>query len=81
MTALGFPEPGFFSGDYFSYFPWIFLYLCGYFLYELLMKREPLQKFLQSRTYVLGWIGRKSLILYMLHQPVLLLVLECVFVD
>lgn len=81
MTALGFPEPGFFSGDYFSYFPWIFLYLCGYFLYELLMKREPVQKFLQSRTYVLGWIGRKSLILYMLHQPVLLLVLECVFVD
>ncbi|MBR5508827.1 MAG: DUF1624 domain-containing protein, partial [Lachnospiraceae bacterium] len=33
MTFLGFPEPGFFSGDYFSFFPWIFLYLCGYFLY------------------------------------------------
>lgn len=81
MTALGFPSPGFFSGDYFSYFPWIFLYLCGYFLYSLLMQRESVRKILLNRTYVLEWAGRHSLLLYMLHQPVLILVLECVFAD
>ena len=28
---LGFPEPGFFSTDYFSLFPWIFLFLAASF--------------------------------------------------
>lgn len=76
MTFLGFPEPGFFSGDYFSFIPWIFLYLCGYFLYRAVMKYGPVKRILQCRTGFLEWIGRNSLILYMLHQPVLLLILE-----
>ena len=79
MTFLGFPEPGFFSGDYFPMFPWIFLYLCGYFLYSLLSKREEIRKFLRIRTGFSEWIGKHSLIIYMLHQPVLMLALECVF--
>ena len=82
MTALGFPEPGFFSGDYFSFFPWIFLYLCGYFLYGILMEQESVRRLLKKRTVrALEWTGRHSLLLYMLHQPVLLLVLELVFRD
>lgn len=76
---LGFPGRGFFSGDYFSFFPWIFLYLCGYFLYEILMKWKTVQKILKYRCPVLEWPGRHSLILYMLHQPALMLVLECIF--
>ncbi len=79
MTALGFPEPGFFSGDYFSYIPWIFLYLCGYFLYGILMEREAVRSFLGRRVGLPGWIGRHSLPVYMLHQPVLMLILECIF--
>lgn len=79
MTAFGFPEPGFFSGDYFSYFPWIFLYLCGYFLYGLLMEQEGVRRLLGSRAGVLEWIGRHSLLLYLLHQPALMLIFECIF--
>lgn len=80
MTALGFPEAGFFSGDYFSFFPWIFLYLCGYFLYGILMERQAVRSFLGRRTVsALEWIGRHSLLIYLLHQPVLILILECVF--
>lgn len=79
MTALGFPELGFFSGDYFSYIPWIFLYLCGYFLYGILMEREAVRSFLGRRVGLPGWIGRHSLPVYMLHQPVLMLILECIF--
>ena len=29
MTFLGFPGPGFYSTDYFSLFPWLFLYGAG----------------------------------------------------
>lgn len=79
MTFWGFPEPGFFSGDYFSVFPWIFLYLCGYFLYGILMEREGVRQFLRIRAGFLEWIGKHSLIIYMLHQPVLMLVFECLF--
>ena len=78
-TYLGFVMPGFFSTDYFSILPWIFIYITGYFCYGVVLKREPkcgiencplvvgLQK---SICPPLGWIGRKSLIIYMIHQPV-----------
>lgn len=79
MTFLGFPEPGFFSGDYFSVIPWIFLYLSGYFLYGILAGREKIQNFLCMHAGFLEWIGRHSLIIYMLHQPFLMLGLECIF--
>ena len=79
MTFLGFPKAGFFSGDYFSFFPWIFLYVCGYFLYDIVMRREAVKKLLDCRMGVFEWIGRHSLVIYMLHQPVLMLILECVF--
>lgn len=75
VTAfLGFPPPGFFSGDYFSFFPWIFLYMCGYFLYRILMASEPVKQFLKFRTGPLEWIGKHSLMIYLLHQPVLMAV-------
>lgn len=78
-TFLGFPEYGFFSGDYFSFFPWIFLYLCGYFLHGILLKQEKAKRILSYRCPALEWAGRNSLLLYMLHQPVLVLALSCIF--
>lgn len=70
LTALlGFPPADFFSTDYFSLLPWFFLFLTGYFLRSL-------------RPEAGGWrvplaaaMGRHSLLLYMLHQPVIYAVL------
>jgi len=39
-TYLGFTEKGFFSTDYFSVMPWLFLFLTGYFLYNILFKNH-----------------------------------------
>lgn len=76
MTFLGFPMPGFFSSDYFSFIPWFFLYLCGYFLYDILISRESIRSFLGRRAGMLEWLGRHSLLIYMLHQPVLMAIFE-----
>lgn len=78
-TYLGFDEAGFYSTDYFSIFPWFFLFVTGYFFYGIVFYRKlkcgiencPLVLFLQkSFCPMLGWFGKRSLIIYMLHQPV-----------
>ena len=72
LTAyLGFPGPGFFSTDYFSLAPWLFLFLSGYFLYRLCG-----EKILDAAARVpdcrpLSALGRRSLAVYLLHQPVI----------
>ena len=69
-TYLGFPEVGFFSTDYFSVFPWIFLYIAGYFFYSLCKKNDKMDWARVSLCKPLGGIGRSALPIYMLHQPV-----------
>ena len=70
LTAyLGFPPEGFSSTDYFSLAPWLFLFLTGYFLYRLLGER--LGRLDPQLLYIrpLCAVGRHSLVIYMLHQP------------
>ena len=83
-TYFGFPAEGFSSTDYFSILPWFFLFLTGYFCYGVVFDRKPkcgiencpLVVFLQkSFCPVLAWIGRRSLLIYMLHQPVVYVLL------
>ena len=73
LTAyLGFPQPGFFSTDYFSLIPWIFLFMAGYFLHRVLNEQNLNENlFAKGNVPVLNWIGRYSLIVYLLHQPIL----------
>ena len=80
-TYLGFVEPGFYSTDYFSIFPWLFLFVTGYFLYRMFLKESTSHGNVQCDGVVkkclhfsvcplLGWVGKHALIIYMLHQPV-----------
>lgn len=74
MTFLGFPSPGFYSTDYFSLFPWFFLFLSGYFLYRLLDRPgdgKILNQYFIRGFKPLTFLGRHSLFIYMLHQPVI----------
>ena len=71
VTAfLGFPPAGFSSGDYFPLLPFLFFFWAGFFLYPLII--DPVNK---TRGHIrlrpLCWIGRHSLIIYLLHQPIL----------
>ena len=71
FTAFfGFYPDWFYSTDYFGLLPWLFLFWVGYYLHKAVGRRrmEPLRR---SVCPPLGWMGRHSLLLYMLHQPVI----------
>ena len=70
LTPLGFPAPGFSSSDYFPLFPWFFLYLVGYYLFLLYRRRSAWQLIQGGAPGWLTWVGRHSLWVYLLHQPV-----------
>lgn len=71
-TYLGFPMPGFRSADYFPILPWSLLFIFGYFLHGFLHSRKLDEKlFAKGRVPVLNLLGRHSLLVYLLHQPVL----------
>lgn len=76
LTAfLGFPPADFFSTDYFSLLPWLFLFLTGYFLFRL----HPPEGRETRRIPLAAAVGRRSLLIYMLHQPVVYGVLSVLF--
>lgn len=68
-TYLGFPQKGFFSADYFSLLPWFFLFLTGFYLYQLVQKNHMMEKLFSWRVPGFDVIGRHSLLIYLLHQP------------
>ena len=68
LTAcFGFPPDSFFSTDYFALLPWVFLFWCGYELYRLFPDAAKRDISLPLVTAM----GRKSLLIYLLHQPVI----------
>jgi len=80
LFFLGLPNAAFSSADYFPLLPWWFLYLGGYYLAEWLFKLDNffLSKYPLSQVGIyralhnsLGFMGRKSLIIYMFHQPII----------
>jgi uncharacterized membrane protein len=59
------------GSDYFPLFPWIFLFLGGSFLgREFLANRMP-GFFYRNHIHFFARIGRHTIVIYMLHQPVL----------
>ena len=79
LTPLGLPYPGFRSGDYFPLLPWFCLYLGGYFLYPLLRRSPRWRRLAGMKPEPLCWIGRKSLWIYLLHQPLCLALARLLF--
>lgn len=70
LTYLGFMQEGFYSSDYFSLMPWFFLFMVGYFLYGVLEKHFDMKVF-NIKIQPFSWLGKHSLIIYLIHQPVL----------
>ncbi len=77
---LGLPFPGFYSTDYFSLIPWIFLFISGYFFYQMLSKRKIFAySFWRWELEPFRFLGKHSLLIYMFHQPVVYALLSLLF--
>lgn len=81
LAWLGFPSPGFISGDYYPIIPFIFMYLAGYFAAHI---AQGIDKTVPSWAYAnplpaLASLGRHALPFYLLHQPIILGILELVY--
>ena len=71
VAFIGFPDSGFRSSDYFPVITWIFVYILGYFLWRII-KQYGKENIFRQRVYFLDFLGRHSLLIYMLHQPLLM---------
>ena len=71
LSILGWPQPGFHSDDYFPLLPWIFVFLLGAWAGHYIVERKLPKRFYEAEFPVFPAIGRKSLLIYILHQPVL----------
>jgi len=79
LFPLGFTASGFSSADYFPLLPWLFLFLSGSYM-GVFFKRSSMPGFFyREHSRILAWIGRRSLIIYLLHQPVVYGILYAVF--
>lgn len=69
LYPLGFVPAGFYSSDYWPLLPWFFLFLLGTWLGRF---RDRLPDGVQTLSVPgLDWLGRHSLAVYLVHQPVL----------
>ena len=71
LAALGLPADGFFSADYFPLLPWLFLFVCGFFVWRAIVRLRADRLFLRGLP-VLDFIGKHTLWIYMIHQPLLM---------
>ncbi|MBP0979157.1 MAG: DUF1624 domain-containing protein [Oscillospiraceae bacterium] len=74
LFAFGFPSSSFRSADYFPVFPWTFLFLSGAVLGSVKPKESFPDFMFKSRFKFLEIIGKRTLLIYILHQPVFFII-------
>lgn len=71
LYPLGFMAPGFHSADYFPLLPWLFLFLIGTVFGGWCLDHRDSSLLTAPLPKAATWLGRHSLPIYVLHQPVL----------
>ena len=74
LWMFGFQYKGFVSLDYYPIIPWIFVYFLGAWCGPYIFGRKLPEWFYNMRCEFLETVGRWSLWIYVLHQPVVLFI-------
>lgn len=75
LFALGFASDSFFSSDYFPILPYIFMFFAGTFIGRIVKKEQLPAQFYKKHSNLFSFLGRHTLIIYIVHQPVILFLL------
>lgn len=75
LSFIGFPTSNFVSNDYFPIIPHIFLFFTGTFVGRVLKEKETPEFMYKKLCPPLDFIGKHALIIYVVHQPVIIGVL------
>lgn len=79
LFPLGFTSSAFYSSDYFPLIPNLFLFLAGASLGVYLKSGRAPKGIYPNRFKAMSFIGRHGIWIYLLHQPVIILVLDIIF--
>ncbi|MEG0692324.1 MAG: heparan-alpha-glucosaminide N-acetyltransferase [Oscillospiraceae bacterium] len=79
LFPLGLPSQSFYSVDYFPLIPWVFCFWAGSFLGVMLKEKKLPEAFYKMHLRPLAFVGRHTLLIYILHQPVVFTILSVVF--
>ncbi len=71
LFPFGWFEKGFYTADWFPIFPWVFVFLLGTWAGLYVVEHKLPERFYTFTCPILPQIGRKSLLIYVLHQPIL----------
>ena len=71
LSVLGWRQPGFVSFDYQPILPWIFVFLFGTWAGEYIREGKFPTWFYEKKVPFFPIVGRKALLIYVLHQPIL----------
>lgn len=77
LLWLGIPPQNFYTFDYYPVFPWFGIVLIGIFLGKFLYAEKKIQvkEMKNSILNLLCHLGQRSLVIYLIHQPILLAIL------
>ena len=78
LMPIGLFNSSFHSADYFSLFPWLFVFLIGAFIGKYVKDGALSESCYKRHSKVLAFIGRNSLWFYLGHQVVLYAILNAV---
>ncbi|MDE6593229.1 MAG: DUF1624 domain-containing protein, partial [Oscillospiraceae bacterium] len=79
LYPIGIKGANFRSSDYFPLVPYLFMFLAGNALYKPVSERRLPGWFYKVKSGFVGFIGRHTLAIYVIHQPIILLVLGILF--
>ena len=76
LFPLGITARGFYSADYFPLIPYMFVFFWGTFLGEYVRDGRIPDFMYPVRVPLLDWLGTHALIVYIVHLPIVYVILE-----